>query len=97
MTNLGQAGKQKKLELVYRVVQRYPNGLGEREIAEELSIDVLPVNRIAAVELSIPASIRLIAWQCEWVSGALHLNEHQASRWMPLTSTSRPLPWKADH
>lgn len=53
-----------------------------REISEELSIDVLPVESVASVVVDSPSPIKLIAWSCQWVSGSIQLNEHLALDWI---------------
>ncbi len=44
MANTGQNAKQKRMELVYQVVKRYPNGVTEKEIADELNMERRSVN-----------------------------------------------------
>lgn len=38
MANTGQNTRRKKMDLVYRVIKRYPDGVSEREIADELDM-----------------------------------------------------------
>jgi 8-oxo-dGTP diphosphatase len=52
-----------------------------REIREELSIDVNPIEEIGAVAIKVP-HINLTAWNCQWLSGEIHLTEHLAFDWV---------------
>jgi 8-oxo-dGTP diphosphatase len=52
-----------------------------REIKEELSIEVNPIEEIGTVAIEVP-HINLTAWNCQWLSGEIHLTEHLAFDWV---------------
>lgn len=54
----------------------------QREILEELSIDVIPRERIAVTNIAGSAPMQLIAWLCTPKSGKIRLTEHVAFRWV---------------
>jgi 8-oxo-dGTP diphosphatase len=52
-----------------------------REIREELSIEVNAIEEIGTVAIKVP-HINLTAWNCQWLSGEIHLTEHLAFDWV---------------
>lgn len=66
-----------------------------REIAEELNINVRPVERLLAVDHHYPdKSIRLIPFKCEITGGEIQLAEHAEYRWVKQADLST-LDWAA--
>lgn len=57
----------------------------EREIREELGIEVMVKKRLPSLSHAYPSRvIRLIPFICEQAGGTLNLAEHSSSRWVPL-------------
>lgn len=55
----------------------------QREIKEELNLQIQPLRALTAVEFHYPEfSLRLHPFLCRIQSGTLHLNEHQAYVWV---------------
>ena len=55
----------------------------EREIREELSAEISVDEFLCTVEYDYPAfHLKMHCYQCSLVTEALHLNEHEAAKWL---------------
>ncbi|MBQ9184728.1 MAG: (deoxy)nucleoside triphosphate pyrophosphohydrolase [Bacteroidales bacterium] len=64
-----------------------------REIREELSIDISIDKFLYTVEWDYPEfHLTMHCYMCSVISGALHLNEHEAARWLSAPEL-RSLRW----
>ena len=54
-----------------------------REIREELSAEISVGDFLCTVEYDYPQfHLTMLCYQCSLVNEALHLNEHEAARWL---------------
>ena len=60
-----------------------PEGALKREIREELSAEISVGELLCTVEFDYPAfHLKMHCYLCSLLTDALHLNEHEAARWL---------------
>ena len=72
----------RKDDLIF-ATQRGPEEALKREIREELSTEINVDEFLCTVEYDYPAfHLTMHCYLCSLLSEALHLNEHEAARWL---------------